>query len=56
MDMKFQIIGKCLFYHMEGVEHVKHGRDVMRETDVYAVVQDLHLDLEQIVRRKDIGT
>jgi len=55
MDMKFQIIGKYLFYHMEGVEPVKHGKDMMRKTDVYAVVQDLHLDLEQIVRRKDIG-
>mgnify|MGYP004047943159 CR=1 FL=1 len=54
MDMKFQIIGKYLFYHMEGVEPVKHGKDMMRRTDVYAVVQDLHLNLEKTEKRESI--
>jgi hypothetical protein len=55
LDMRNQIIGKYLFYHMEGVEPAKHGKDMMEKTDVYAVVQDLHLDQEFKRTKTDSG-
>ena len=40
LDMKNQITGEYPFYHMEGVEPAKHGKDMMGEIGVCVVVQN----------------